>query len=437
MSNPPRTTTPDWARTATISLLTWLGLLSGVAQTVRQIADTDFPVDMIIYREGVRAFMSGGEMYSEPMYAGDLALPFIYPPFGALILVPLTAPGWMTDVAAAGVMIGVSNVLVLASLYLVLSAVMSHVQPTVVRMSAAVVWAGMLLIEPVELNNGFAQLNIILMALVVFDLVPARRPQWLPQGILIGIAAAIKLTPLAFGLYWLLRRDWRAILTAAGSALTCTLLAALWRFDATLEFYFSTLGGMGTTNEFGVDTTYQSNSSLKGMLMRFSPSGEWLDAHGTLINVVWLVLALVTVALGAWLMLRLLHRELVVDAILVNAVIMLLVSPVSWSHHWVWLALILPTFAWRASTIYRAPGFIGTIIILWSILIFTVPPKWWFGDAIDLWSLNFVQTVLVSDFVWLGIALLSAIALGCRGMEQLHDGKDHELFADGRVVERQ
>lgn len=436
MSNPPRTITPDWARTATISLLTWMGVLVGAATTFRQIDETEFPVDMIIYREGVRAFMSGGEMYSEPMFAGDLALPFIYPPFGALVMVPLTAFDWMSDVVAAGIMIGLSNLLILVCLWFVLRAVMTGIKPQVVGMATAVVWAGMLLIEPVELNNGFAQLNIVLMALVVLDLVPANRPKWLPQGILVGIAAAIKLTPLVFGLYWLLRRDWRSILVAGASAITCTLLAAIWRFDSTMEFFFSTLAGMGTSSEFGVNTTYQSNSSLKGMLMRFAPDGAWLDAHGTIINIAWLMLALATIALGAWLMLRLLHRDLFVDAIMVNAVVMLLISPVSWSHHWIWLALIIPVFAWRASTIYRAPGVLGAILVLWTALILTNPPKWWFGDSIDIWSLNLLQTILVSDFVWLGIALLLAIGFGVKGTDQPVGDDEQELLADGRIVQR-
>lgn len=435
MAYSTRSVTSSWATTSVVTLLTWLGALAGIGVTTRQIAATDFPVDMAIYREGVRAFMSGGEMYDVPMYAGDLALPFIYPPFGALVLVPLTAPPGLTDVAAAGIMIGLSNLLVLACLWVVLHAIAGELKKPIIRMVAMVVWPAMLLIEPVDLNNGFAQINIVLMALVVFDLVP-RKPSWLPQGTLIGIAAAIKLTPLVFGLYWLVRRDWRSILTAAISAIVCTLLAAIWRFDATVQFYFSTLAGMGTTSEFGVDTTYQSNSSLKGMLMRFAPDGEWLDANGTLINVLWLMLALVTVVAGGWLMYQLIQRGLHVDAVLVNAVVMLLISPVSWSHHWVWLALIIPVFAWRSTTIFGYRGFLGGLLVVWSLLIFTVPPKWWFGDAIDLWALDFFQRVLVSDFVWLGGLLLVAVALGIRRVDRPDKGDERELLADGRVASR-
>ncbi|MGO1985694.1 MAG: hypothetical protein ACTH3V_09745, partial [Corynebacterium casei] len=65
-----------------------LGLVIATITTAIQVISTDFPIDMVIYREGVKAFMAGGEVYSVPMMAGDIALPFIYPPFGALVMVP-------------------------------------------------------------------------------------------------------------------------------------------------------------------------------------------------------------------------------------------------------------------------------------------------------------------------------------------------------------
>src|SRR5690625_3942318 len=66
-----------------------LGVIIATVTTAIQVMLTDFPIDMIIYREGVKAFMAGNEVYSVPMMAGDIALPFLYPPFGALVMVPL------------------------------------------------------------------------------------------------------------------------------------------------------------------------------------------------------------------------------------------------------------------------------------------------------------------------------------------------------------
>lgn len=397
-----------------LTLLTWIGLLVGGSRIHAHINITEFPVDMAVYREGVRAFMSGGEMYSAPMQVADLLLPFIYPPFGALILVPLTAPEWLTDDLAGDVMIVVSNLLILACLHLIFRTVMKGHSPATVRAVTAVSWAGAMLIEPVELNNGFAQINVIILALVFFDLMPRKR--LLPQGTLLGVAAAIKLSPLAMGLFFLVRRDLRAIVVAGVSAVACTVLAALVRWDATVEFFSTTLRGMGTESEFGVNTAYQSNSSIKGVIMRFFNSQELLDAHGTLVNVLWLVFSLLLIGLGAWLMIALLRRDLVVDAIMVNATVMLLISPVSWSHHWVWLTLIIPLAAWRCVTLLPRPWFLGTVLAVWSWLLLTNPPKWWYGDAIDVFALSIVQKVLVSDFVWLALLSWIGLALALRAV---------------------
>ncbi len=399
--------------TTVLRMVVALGLIAGFGVTGRQMMITDFPVDMIIYMEGVQAFLDGAEMYAVPMYAGDLALPFIYPPFGALVMVPLT--GFEHDLAG-DIMIMLSSALILLCLWFVLRAVTGAVRGGVDTLSlaalTAVTWPAVLLMEPVWLNSGFAQLNVVIMALVILDLVPRKR--WLPQGALIGVAAAIKVTPLAMLLFFLLRRDIRAILVAAVSALLVTGLGALVRWDATKQYFTDVLLGMGTESEFGVNTVYQSNSSLKGMLMRWWTSPEALDANSTLTNILWLVLSLVTIALGAWFMVALMRRDMLVDAALVNAVIMLLVSPVSWSHHWIWLTLLLPVLAWRCLTVLGGPVVLGSLVFTWAALVLTQPPKWWYGDAIDVHALNGSAKFLVSDFVWLGIAVLIAWAVALR-----------------------
>ncbi|WIM69581.1 glycosyltransferase family 87 protein [Corynebacterium suedekumii] len=392
-----------------------LGCVAGVGVTGRQMLITDFPVDMIIYREGVLAFLEGREMYAVPMYAGDLALPFIYPPFGALALVPLSVGEWLTHDLAGDLMIMLSSALVLACLWFVLRAATgARVDRDSLLALTTVTWAGMMLIEPVWLNAGFAQVNIVIMGLVILDLVPRKR--FLPQGTLIGIAAAIKISPLAMLLFFLLRRDLKAILTAVVSALAATGIAALIRWDATVEFFSSVLLGMGTESEFGVDSAYQSNSSLKGMIMRWYLTPESLDAHSTQANVIWLVLSLATIILGGWFMIALMRRDMLVDAALVNAVIMLLISPVSWSHHWVWLTLLLPVVAWRCATTLGAPVFLSAWVILWTALVLHEPPKWWYGDSIEVHALTFTEKLLVSDFVWLAIVLLIAWAVALRGV---------------------
>lgn len=407
------------------TLLTAAGLIIGLVGVIRHVLHTDYPVDMIIYREGVRAFMEGRSVYSEPMYAGDLALPFIYPPFGALVMVPLTAFDWMSDALAGDIMIVLSDALIFACLYAIFRALkVPHLWPTV-----AIAWAAAMFFEPIRLNNGFAQINIVIMALVIFDLVPRKRK--LPQGWLIGLAAAIKITPLAMLLYFLLRREWKPILTAFASTVVATLLAAAYRWEAFVEFFSSKLLDMGSGADFGVATDYQSNSSLKGVIQRLFTSQEAMDNNGMLINVLWLVAALTVIGLGSALILAQMRRGLLVDAHLTTATIMLLISPVSWSHHWVWLSLIVPVlvyraWSWRNST--WVAGSLLAVLAAWAGMLLTVPPKWWFGDSIDVHAMPLYQKFLVDDFVWLALLswILYAICLKAQGA---HSDKPHTELA--------
>ena len=396
-------------RRSALSALGWLvtavGMIAGIARIVAHTRITDFPVDMTIYREGVQAFLDGRPVYSEPMMAGDIALPFIYPPFGALAMVPLASRGISHD-TAGNIMIVFSDLLLLACLYFCLRAVLAPRHRRLLLPITTVTWAVALFFEPIDLNNSFAQINVVIMALVVFDLVPRKR--WLPQGWLIGLAAAIKITPLAMLLYPLLKKDFRTILTAAASAVIATAVAAAVRWDAFVEFFTVKLLAMGTGGDFGVGTDYQSNSSIK--VQRLYPSLESATDHATLTSVVWLVLTLVTIAAGAWAMRLLIRRDLDVEAWLIGSLVMLLISPVSWSHHWVWLALVVPVFAYRA-WIYRhstwVSGALLATLATWTVLMVTVPPKWWFGDQIDVYGMPLEFKLVVDDYVW--FALLTAV----------------------------
>ncbi len=80
-------------------------------------------------------------------------------------------------------------------------------------LAAAIVAPAVIYLEPIRANFDFGQINVVLMTLVIADCVPRRTP-W-PRGILLGVAIALKLTPAVFLLYFLLRRDTRALLVTA------------------------------------------------------------------------------------------------------------------------------------------------------------------------------------------------------------------------------
>ena len=393
-----------------------LGLIIATITTAIQVMLTDFPIDMVIYREGVKAFMEGGEVYSAPMMAGDIALPFIYPPFGALVMVPL-AGDWFSHAVAGDIMIVLSNLLIgLVVMLLAFALNRQRSNPFVssdVIAAASLIWGIVLIFEPVRLNNGFAQINIIIMVLVALDLIPRKRLKWLPQGWLIGVAAAIKITPLAMLLYFLVRKEIKPIITAGISAIIATLIAAAVRWDVAWEYFSVKLLSMGTGGDFGVQTAYQSNSSIKGAIERLYTSQEGMEAASTITNIIWLCLAIITVVLGGWLMIALMKRGLNIEAWMINAFIMLLISPVSWSHHWVWVAIAIPVLLYRAITwrhLNWAAGILISILSLWAILVLTVPPKWYWADGINVWDMELVFKLVMNDFVWLSVMTMLAIA---------------------------
>ena len=118
----------------------------------------------------------------------------------------------MTDEDAAAFVVMLSSLGMLLCLYLVASALLNRDASTLKEAAtngasismnsdrlvpftvAAVVWPLALLSEPVWLNSQFAQINVVVMTLVVLDLMPRHRR--IPQGWLNGVAAAINLTPL-------------------------------------------------------------------------------------------------------------------------------------------------------------------------------------------------------------------------------------------------
>lgn len=409
-------TQPSFLPPALAGVVGVLGLVIATITTAIQVMLTDFPIDMVIYREGVKAFMEGGEVYSVPMMAGDIALPFIYPPFGALVMVPL-AGDWFSHAMAGDIMIVLSNLLIgLVVLLLAFALNRQRSNPFVssdVIATASLIWGIVLIFEPVRLNNGFAQINIIIMVLVALDLIPRKRLKWLPQGWLIGVAAAIKITPLAMLLYFLVRKEIKPIITAAISAIIATLIAAAVRWDVAWEYFSVKLLSMGTGGDFGVQTAYQSNSSIKGAIERLYTSQEGMEAASTITNIIWLCFAIITVVLGGWLMVALMKRGLNIEAWMINAFIMLLISPVSWSHHWVWVAIAIPVLLYRAITwrhLNWAAGILISILSLWAILVVTVPPKWYWADGINVWDMELVFKLVINDFVWLSVSTMLALA---------------------------
>ncbi len=268
--------------------------------------------DLEVYRYGGRALLDGLSPYAadDPVSG----LPFTYPPFAAVVMLPLALLSVQTaaTVWTAASVAALVAVLVVASPEVGLAARGWLVVGLVV---------GALALEPVWQNLSFGQVNVILMTAVVVDLL---RPERRCSGVLVGLAAGVKLTPLVFVVLLLLvgRRE------AAGRA-TLTFLATVLVGFAVAPGAAASYWTLGLLDARRVGPPWLAhNQSTYGVLTRL------LDAAPPALLWVGVTLPLAGAALlvaAAWWRRgdRLLGTGLA-------GLAMLLASPVSWSHHWVW-----------------------------------------------------------------------------------------------------
>ncbi|SDG03923.1 alpha-1,2-mannosyltransferase [Lentzea fradiae] len=316
-------------------------------------------LDLRVYLEGGAAWRSGTDLYTADFH-GPNGLPFTYPPFAALLFsafTPLPLPVAAAVFTAAGIALFVAAC----------RAAAPHGQ------AAYGLAALCLLLEPLRGGLDLGQVNLVLIGLVALDCLLPRTP-W-PRGLLVGLAAAIKLTPLVFVLFFLCRKRWRPALTVVATFAACALTGWLLAPGQSQRFWFHAMldpervGGLA----------YSANQSLRGLLFRLGAPES-----------VWLVLALAVVAVTV-LVLPGLRDDL--TALVAVAAAGLLISPVSWSHHWVWIAPALVLLRGRTRVAVAAA--------------FAVGPHWLLptaGDRELAWT--WWQHLVGNSYVWLGLAFL-------------------------------
>ncbi|MGO4205329.1 glycosyltransferase 87 family protein [Rhodococcus sp. TAF43] len=330
-------------------------------------------IDLLVYRMGARVLLDGGDMYGAlPPVVGDFGLPFTYPPLAAMLFVPLA-------VIPLGLGKLVFTLVSVAALAMTLRLVLGRMRPqlgaraswTVTALAVAVA----LQLEPVRETISFGQINMVLMALVALDVL-TEKPKW-PRGLLIGLAAAIKLTPIAFLLLFLLKRDWRTSGRIVVAALGFTALAFAVMPEASTKYWSQTLPDTGRIGP----AYFANNESFKAVISRFGPP-EHIG------SVLWLVAVAAMLAVAVIAIRRALDHDDLVPALLANAAAVLLASPVSWSHHWVWAA---PALLALALGVVRAPSGWNTVAATGIGALFLIGPQHLLPTAGDReldWALN-------------------------------------------------
>ncbi|MFE1195769.1 glycosyltransferase 87 family protein [Streptomyces olivaceoviridis] len=317
-------------------------------------------IDLMVYRAEGATVRAGGDLYA--LRATAAHLPTTYPPFAALLFTPLP----LLDTALLRALATAGNLALLVVFVRLSLKLVGHARgETVWWVAAPAVWC-----EPVWTTVRYGQINLLLAVLVLWDL--TRRPEggsdrW--TGVGLGLAAAVKLTPALFPVFLLatgvvarlrgghgepwLRHARGAAVAFAGA----TLLAAAvlpydsWRFWTRTLFRASRVGHAEDT----------ANQALRGVLARLLHTPE----PGAL----WMTCVAVVAVLGLAVAVRAELRGQRAWAVCVCAVTALLISPVSWTHHWVWcvpLVLLLWTRGrWAAA--------VGTLLVFCSYAPWWVP----------------------------------------------------------------
>ncbi len=341
-----------------VRTVVWVGGLVSIALALNRavhIATTTHPVDFAVYLMGA-SHLFGGHLYTT--YLPYPKKPFTYPPVAALLFVPLTAIPRVT----AQVVWALISTLVLVAL---LDRALRSARPEWCR-SDAVRWSLVLsfpalALNPVAMTFSYGQINLLLALLVLADLT-GEHTLWghaIPRGVLTGIAAALKLTPLIFVPLLFATKQARAGYVALTTFLGCGIVmlgvapAESWSYWTKYAFDASRVGGV----------VYIANQSLRSAIVRFA------HAHVSdhLLVLVVLVAGVAGLAVAVWAY----RSSSALLGIVLCAATGLLVSPITWGHHLVW---IVPVVVWLALAPDR-PAF-GRVWAGVAALLFWYGPIW-------------------------------------------------------------
>lgn len=339
MTPRPRTSEPGSTRNplTTRRWLPWAILaVSLTAHVLVTLAGADpfKMIDLRVYLDGA-GWAFDGTLYDATSNSTSAAgtpilLPFTYPPFAALVFVPLS---WLNFVLARILWQVASLGAITALIYLTLRLLgragrdarrpLDDLRPVLIAGTGLALW-----LEPVRTTFNYGQINLFLAALLLAGAVVSK--EWL-AGSTVGIAAGIKLVPAITGLYYLAARRWWAAAACIGSFLATAALAALFLPKETKRYFLELIFDPARTGPvFGA-----INQSWRGALARLAGQPD--------VPKVWLVAIALTAVLAVWALLANLRVGDNTAAFLSVQFLGLLVSPISWSHHWVW---VLPLLVW-------------------------------------------------------------------------------------------
>jgi alpha-1,2-mannosyltransferase len=391
------------------------------------------PVDLAVYRAGgliVRHIRPDYNPHlAAPLYDwagyGKLHLPFTYTPFAAVAFALVSFVPYELSLKLT---VAVDLISLLAAVWFTLGGL--GYRRSVIRAGATLLGAAAVLwTEPVLRTIYLGQVNLVLLALIIWDLTQpdTGKSRWW-KGFVTGIAAGIKLTPLIFIPYLLVARKFRqAAMAAAGFAFTVLLGFVIMPADSA-KWWFDGLFFQGKRTGF---IGWAGNQSLDGLITRLAGS---IDGGLP----IWIVVAILVAAAGAVSAGLLDRRGHAMLGLLMAALTGLLVSPISWDHHWIWIvpgAVVAAHYAvqaWRrgakriATTCGIAAVAIAAWFGAWPTSLFRVKPPNLGNDSLGLlWIPKNTEPYFYQwygdqrwfpEYHWHGLALITGNAFVLAGL---------------------
>ncbi|MEU5579533.1 glycosyltransferase 87 family protein [Streptomyces huasconensis] len=343
--------------------------------------------DTLVYRAEGEAVASGGDLYG--FTVTEWELPATYPPFAALLFVPTT---WL-PLPALKLTFLLGNT-ALCALLLHLSCRLTGLRLRAPHLCAATALA--LWLEPVFQTIVFGQINLALACLILWDLTRTQpRTGWRNtpgKGFAVGVAAGIKLTPAVFIAYLFLTGRVREATTALAGFASTVLLGALVLPGASADFWTRRVFETGRVGKAWI----VDNQSLQGLIARVTRTADP--------GLAWSLPAAATATAAALLLTRRTPAATPTDphGVLLAALTTLLISPISWSHHWVWCVPLLALLVAEGR-----PRLAAAVAVLFTARTFWLLPHQ--GD-LDL-RLPWWQQPLASPYPLLALALAALVLL--------------------------
>lgn len=341
-------------------------------------------IDLQVYVYAMKDMLAGKDIFATTTPFWHLY--FIYPPIAAVLMAPLAIGPYLMW-------------------QLVWTAALVWAQQSVLRRCGVprgwklglVGVAVVLAVEPIRTTLGYGQVNTLLMAFVVADLLPdvEGRRRRLPQGVLTGLATAIKLTPGLFIVFFFLIDRKRAAVTAVISFAAFTAIGAIFLFSETLRFWTGLSGGDTRT----ASPLYAGNQSLLGVFYRLGDSSRTTTVLG-------LAIGGIVALLGALVAAQWWREGEKVFAVALVGLCTNLASPLSWTHHYVW---ILPmAVAVLSAGVPRWARYLGGFWVIWvcACLPLSVLP---YAGARER-SFTFLQQVVANLGPVVGFVLVVGLA---------------------------